>query len=126
VIWNRRFRTWYAEAAVVALVLSTTVVASGGGWVEWVGAGAVQLSWHHAQISDRMAEREAMRVRPAIECHRWSLRYFVGKEMLWVAYFTLHRTWSALAGCAIFLAYPMWRAAWRRRHPLSRDMESLQ
>lgn len=120
-------RTWQAELAVVATVLAGVVIASGGGGLEWIGAGAVTLSFAHAQVADRLAEAERERrayVRMegldelGVDCHRWATRYLLGKEALWLAYFALHRSWSALAGVGLFLAYPAWRRWWRRRRPL--------
>lgn len=111
-------RTWHIELAVAAAVLIVVALATGGA-LELLGAGAVLGSFAHAQVADRLAEREAARERPAVECHRWAARYLVGKELLWCAYFVLHGSWSALAGVGLFLAYPSWRRWWRRRHPLS-------
>lgn len=109
-------RTWHAEIAVVA-VLAAVAILTGGGGLELVGAAAVTLSFAHAQVADRLAEREAARERPSVECHRWAGRYLLGKEALWCGYFVAHRSWSALAGVALFLAYSPWRRWWRRRHP---------
>lgn len=111
-------RTWHLEIAVVAAVLVVVALATGGGAIELIGAGAVTLSFAHAQVADRLAEREASRARPSVECHRWATRYLVGKEALWLAYFVAHHSWSALAGVILFLAYSPWRHWWRARHPL--------
>jgi hypothetical protein len=111
-------RTWRLELGVVAAILVVVAIATGGGAIELIGAGAVTLSFAHAQVADRLAEREASRVRPSVECHRWATRYLVGKEALWLAYFVAHRSWSALAGVVLFLAYAPWRRWWRSRHPL--------
>lgn len=108
-------KTWQAELGVVAAVLVTVAIATGGGALELVGAGAVALSFAHAQVADRLAERDAARERPSVACHAWATRYLVGKETLWLAYFTAHRSWSALAGVVLFLAYTPWRRWWRRR-----------
>lgn len=124
-------KTWHLEQAVVAAVLVTVALASGGGALELVGAGAVLLSFGHASVADRLAEAERERRayvrfvdgdldKHAVACHRWAARYLVGKEALWLAYFVLHHSWSALAGCGLFLAYPLWRRWWRTRHPLGR------
>lgn len=120
-------RTWYVEMFVVAVVLSAVALLSGGGPLELLGAAAVLLSFGHAQVADRLAEREAERrayVRfdddaHGVACHAWATRYLVGKEALWLFYFVAHRSWSALAGVALFLAYPVWRRWWRARHPLN-------
>ena len=111
-------RTWHIEMAVVAAVLVAVASVSGGAF-ELVGAGAVLLSFAHAQVADRLAEREASRARPSVECHRWATRYLVGKESLWLVYFVLHQSWSALAGVGLFLVYAPWRRFWRARKPLA-------
>lgn len=121
-----RVHTWQVEMAVVAIVLLGVVLGTGGGLLELVGAGAVLLSFGHAQVADRLAEREAARSRlgrspGAVECHRWATRYLVGKESLWLVYFVLHHSWSALAGVALFLAYSPWRRWWRAQRPLTRS-----
>jgi hypothetical protein len=113
-------RTWQLELAAVALVLVAVALATGGGALELLGAGAVTLSFAHAQVSDRLAECEAARDRPAVACHRWATRYLIGKETLWLAYFVAHHSWSALAGVILFLAYSPWRRWWRARRPLNR------
>ena len=113
-------RTWKVELFVVAVVLSCVAVVSGKGLVEWVGSAAVLLSFAHAQVADRLAEREAFREKPTVECHRLATRYFVSKEILWCAYFLTHKSWSALVGVALFLAYPAWRKLWRARRPVVR------
>lgn len=124
-------KTWQAELLVVLMVLSLTVIYTGGAWVEWLGAAAVLAGFAHAQVSDRLAEgaklneaiaRQAEKWEWAaaearthnVHCWRWSLRYFVTKEALWLVYFVAHRSWSALAGVAVFLAYPVWRRWYRR------------
>lgn len=119
-------KTWQAELIVVAAVLGVVAGASGGGVAELLGAAAVLLSFGHAQVADRLAEREALRSsyvkhgdeHLTVECHRWATRYLVGKETLWLVYFVLHHSWSALAGVGLFLSYPVWRRWWRHRHPL--------
>lgn len=106
------------ELAAVVAVLSAVALLSGNELVEWIGTGAVALSFCHFQVADRLAEREAARSQAAVDCHRWQLRYVVGKEVLWVAYFILHQSWTALVGAGVFLLYPIWRVVWRRRFPV--------
>ena len=131
-------KTWHAEQAVAATILVAVTLATGGSWLELVGTAAVMLSLGHASVADRLAEAEHERRarqrvfdaavgfpmhdadRLAVTCHHWATRYLVGKEALWVVYFVVHHSWAALAGCAIFLAYPVWRRWWRSRHPLGR------
>lgn len=108
-------RTWHFEWLFVTAVLVAVNLATGKGGAEWIGALAVLLTFGHASISDRMAEKQASMTKPDVDCFRWSWRYFVGKEALWVMYFIAHHSYSALVGCAIFLAYPFWRT-WYRKH----------
>ncbi len=90
-------KTWHVEAVVVAVVLAAVV------------------------LSDRLAERKASRALPTVSYHKWIVRYFVMREAAWFAYFVTGRCWSALVGCALFLAYPAWRRWWRARHPLAAE-----
>lgn len=108
-------KTWMYEQAFVALVLATVVIVTRGGWIEWVGAIAVLLSFAHGSVADRLAEAEERRTVKHVECYRWARRYFLGKEMFWLIYFVAHRSWSALVGVGIFLAYPIWRQVYRRK-----------
>lgn len=114
-------RTWHIEIAIVAAVLTAVALVTGPGLIELVGAAAVTLSFAHTQVADRLAEREAARSSASVACHRWAARYLVGKEVLWLAYFVAHRSWSALAGVVLFLGYAPWRRWWRSRHPLTRN-----
>jgi hypothetical protein len=121
-------KTWMLEMALAALVLIAVVLDTHGGLPELVGALAVLLSFGHAQVADRLAEKEAQRVKENdeetyenlvrlsaswVECYRWATRYLISKEIVWVVYFVMHKSWSALAGCGLFLVYPIWRRWWR-------------
>lgn len=106
--------TWQIEAAFVFLVLLAVIIATGGRWVEYIGATAVFFSFMHAQVSDRMAEAQADMPVPSVECYRWSQRYFFIKEAMWLVYFVSLQAWSALVGVGVFLLYPVWRRYYRR------------
>jgi hypothetical protein len=108
------------ETIVVALILAATILVTHGRAIEWVGSAAVLCGFGHASVSERLAEQEAMRARPSVPCHRKLIHYFVAKEILWCVYFVALGAWSALAGVAVFLAYPVWRRWWRRRRSLER------
>lgn len=112
-------RTWMIEMSVVAGVLTAVALGSGGGLTELLGAAAVTLTFGHAQVAERLAERDAARERPSVRCHRWAMRYLVTKEALWLLYFVIHKSWAALAGVFLFLLYPIWRRFWRARKPLA-------
>ncbi len=106
-------KTWMAEIAVVWLVLIGVVWLTRGGLLEAVGALAVLAAFAHTQVTERMREKQAAKVKPDVHCYRWSLRYFMAKELLWCSYFVAHKSWSALVGVGVFLAYPIWRSWWR-------------
>jgi len=108
-------RTWHVEAAVVGLVLLVVAIISGGHPAEFIGAGAVLLAFMHCQIADRLHEQQAF--SPSVECREWMWRYWVAKEALFIAYFVLHESYAAIAGAALFAAYPFWRRWWRLTHP---------
>jgi hypothetical protein len=110
-------RTWHLELAFAAFVLAC-VAAATGGWLQWIAAAAVLGTFAHMQVGDRLQEREAAREQPTVECHALLARYLVAKEALWVAFFALSGSWTALAGVPLFLLYPFWRRWWRTRHPL--------
>ncbi len=112
-------KTWKIELTVVALVLGAVVALTRGGLIEAVGAFAVLLAFAHAQVAERMREKQAAKANPDVHCHRWSTRYFVAKELLWLSYFVAHRSWAALVGVGVFLLYPLWRKWWRARHPIA-------
>ena len=119
-------RTWQLELGVVSAALGATWQLSGGGWREAVGSCAVVAAFCHGQVADRLAEHAEMTERFAgqmtgdrlrwrlVDCWRWARRYYVAKEALWLVYFASLRAWAALVGVAVFLIYPLWRAAYRR------------
>jgi hypothetical protein len=109
-----RVKTWHFELAVVGITLAAVTYATGNCLADWVATLAVLLTFAHGQISDRLAEKEAARETPVVDCYPWVRRYYVGKELLWCAYFVLHRSWPALVGVGLFLLYPLWRRWWRR------------
>lgn len=110
-------KTWQAEMLVVAVALAG-VASWRGEWVEWLAAAAVLATFGHASVAERLREREAARPVVSVDCHRWLGRYYVAKELLWVAFFVATEAYAALVGCAVFLAYPAWRRWWRRRRPM--------
>lgn len=119
-------KTWKLEMLVVFVALVAVVWLKGGGWLELVGALAVLAAFGNAQVTFRMAEREGQKPKPDVHCHAWAGRYFLAKELLWIAYFVAHKSWAALVGAAVFLLYPIWRVWWRKRHPLKVEEPKLE
>ena len=111
-------KTWMYEAIVVWVVLAIVAYCSGNSITEWVGAIAVMAAFGHTQISDRLAERQKIKIDPDIPCYKHLLTYFFVKEAMWLAYFILHRSYAALVGVGLFLLYPAWRKFWRWYYPI--------
>lgn len=107
-------KTWQHEMCFVGCVLLAV-----NGFrntfhpLELLAALAVFLSFGHAQIADRLAEKESQRDKPEVDCYKKLSYYFVGKEICWLTYFLLSQSYSALAGVFIFMAYPFWRKFYR-------------
>ena len=115
-------KTWVYEFIIAAAALVLVALITHKGLVEWLGVLAVLVTFGHAQIADRLHEREAYRYsidkKVEVECY-WELNYyFYTKEILWFVYFCFLGAWSALVGVCIFLLYPLWRKYWRKKHPL--------
>lgn len=70
-----KLRTWYIEAAVVAAILLVVAYCSDRGYVEFIGAAAVLLTFMHVQIADRLAEAEGQRARLELDLRSLSQRY---------------------------------------------------
>lgn len=117
-----KLKTCHLEGLVVwsVLVGALFVFGKAEDWREWVAAVGVGLGFHHASVSSRLAEAEEARPVPSVECVRWLTRYFVGKELAWVTYFLATGAVSALVGCAVFIAHPIWRRWYRARYPRNR------
>lgn len=107
-------KTWKVEMIFVAgVLLLCNIIAGSPKGLELLAALAVLLSFGHAQIADRLAEKEEKRDIPEVDCYKKLWYYFVGKELCWLLFFLLSHAWSALAGVFIFLAYPFWRKLYR-------------
>lgn len=113
-------KTWHIETLVVAAVVGTVAVVSGGRPVDWLTALAVLISFGHASVADRLAEREIAKPQPDVECVGWLRRYWLAKEVCWAIVFVVSGLWPALIGAAVFAIHPFWRKAYRSRRPLGR------
>ena len=107
-------KTWKQEMLFVAgILLAVNGFRSDFHPLEILAAVAVFLSFGHAQIADRLAEKEGQKEKPEVDCYKKLWYYFIGKELFWLAYFLMNHSYSALAGVFIFLAYPAWRKFYR-------------
>jgi hypothetical protein len=103
------------EALFVAMILAVVAIISGGKVTDWTGAVAVLFTFLHGQISFDFQESQEQLEKPDVACYKWSGRYFVIKEFLWIATFSLLRAWPLLVGTVIFATYPYWRKWLRTR-----------
>lgn len=103
-------KTWHIEMFVIAIVLllvnafAKTLLS-----IELLASIAVLLSFGHTQISARLIEKEEARDLPDVSCYKKLWYYFMAKEFFWILYFLMNKSYSALVGCFVFLAYPIWR-----------------
>ena len=110
-------RTWYFETAFVAAVLVGITVLTATRPIDWLACAAVFLTFRHAQIADRMSEAQGAMPVPAVHCFRLATRYWILKELCWLAFFILQGSYAAVAGAVLFALYPAWRRFWRTVHP---------
>ena len=115
-------KTWQIEACIVFSILVLVNIFTGHEPKEWLGTFAVLFTFLHAQIAERLSEKEAAKLSPEVNCYHYATRYFLTKEVLWFFYFLLSGTYSALVGVCIFLVYPFWRKWYRGKKPMIRDM----
>ena len=108
-----KFRMWQKELILVGIILSITPFLHKSFW-EFLGALAVLFSFAHAQISFRYVEK--FKTDNKVDCWKWSQRYFILKEILWVIYFVKLGACSALIGCAVFLLHPIWRTFYLKHY----------
>lgn len=101
------------ESAVVGLVLTTVLFLKRFTLPELVCSAAVWVTFMHGQVADRMQEKQAVLSKPDVHCYKWSARYFLVKEFLWIGYFLLSHGYAALAGAGLFFLYPFWRKFYR-------------
>jgi hypothetical protein len=104
-----KLKTWHIETAVVYSILIGVNLYVDADLIGWVGAVAVALSFGTTSISARMTEAQEKLAEKTVHCYKWFNFYYVGKEITWVAYFVMLKSWSALVGCFVFGAYPVWR-----------------
>ena len=105
-------KTWMLEAWAVYMLLATTAWLTGSS--PWAMV-PVMLTFLHAQVSNRL--REGVEAGEPVVCSAWLDRYWVTKEVAWLALFASQGLWPAMVGCVAFSAYPMWRKVWRKYHP---------
>lgn len=107
-------KTWVWESIVVATMLLGIMFFNGFSKAEVICSFAVFFTFMHAQVADRMQEKQSKALKPDVECYKWSNRYFILKETLWISFFLIIGNYAALAGAIIFSLYPFWRMFYRK------------
>lgn len=111
-------KTWQIESIVVLIILSSSLLLKEIGYVDIICLFAIWITFLHAQVADRLQEKQSQKTEPDVDCFRWSNRYFIAKEVLWIIFFLLIRSYPALIGAIVFSLYPYWRKFYRKKYPL--------
>lgn len=111
-------KTWYIELIVVTIILSLVCYFGANNLINWITTLAIIFTFQHAQIGDRLQERQGIMDKPTVECY-WKLNYLFGiKEVLWIIAFVLMHNWAAIIGSVMFTLYPIWRKVYRKYKPM--------
>lgn len=107
-------RTWHYEVLIVSILLSLVTFFFANNWVNWVTTLAIVLTFQHAQIGDRLQERQEKLEIKTVECYHKLNKLFSAKELVWILAFLLMKNYSAIVGSVLFFVYPMWRKYYRK------------
>lgn len=95
-------KTWHIELFVVSVILCATTYFFSNNAINWITTVAIIFTFQHAQIGDRLAERQKILDKPSVECY-WKLRWYFGiKEVLWIVAFVLMHNYAAVVGSFVF------------------------
>lgn len=107
-------RTWVYEIIVIGLVLCTIDIVFANNLINWITTLAILFTFNHAQIGDRLQERQHKMDQPTVECYYKLNKLFTIKEILWIISFLLMHNYSAIVGSCLFALYPYWRKYYRK------------
>lgn len=99
-------KTWKIEAIVILSILLLSLLFKEVSIADILCLLGVWTTFMHGQVADRMQEKQALMIKPDVECYKWSNRYFFIKEGLWITFFLLIRSYPALIGSVVFFCYP--------------------
>jgi hypothetical protein len=111
-------KTWHYEVIFVGLVLCGVTIFFANNWINWITTAAVWVTFNHAQIADRLQERQGVMDKPTVECYHKLNKLFATKEVLWIVAFVLMKNYAAIIGSIMFALYPIWRKIYRKYKPL--------
>lgn len=107
-------KTWKIESFVVFIILLFSLLLKPIEAVDIICMFAVWVTFMHAQVADRMQEKQAKLIVPDVECYKWSNRYFLIKELLWICFFLVTKSYPALIGSVVFFMYPYYRKYYKK------------
>jgi uncharacterized membrane protein YfcA len=108
-----KVKTYHLEMLFVAVILSAVVIASGSGFIEWIGAIAVLLSFGYMTLNNRLHESQEQEDQGKL------YYYYMSKEIFWLMYFVILGAYSGIVGIFIFICYHPWRNYYRKYSKLS-------
>jgi hypothetical protein len=108
------FRIWMIESFIVMVILAITMTINSFSNSELICSIAVWITFMHAQVADRMQEKQAAMIKPDVHCYKWLTRYFLIKESLWICFFIMTKSYAALTGAVVFFIYPFWRKLYKK------------
>lgn len=108
-------KTWHYETFVMGIVLCVVDLFFANNPINWITTLAILLTFNHAQIADRLQERQSKMDIPTVECYHKLNKLFTAKEICWIIAFLLMRNYSAIVGSLLFAAYPYWRKYYRSK-----------
>lgn len=107
-------RTWHYEAIFIGLILSSVTYFAANNLINWVSTVAIFMTFMHAQIGDRLQERQGNMEVKTVACY-WKMSWYFGiKEILWIFAFILMENYAAIVGSFLFFLYPFWRKFYRK------------
>jgi hypothetical protein len=106
-------KTWHFEIVIVSIILALVTYWLKNDIVNWLTTLAIIFTFNHAQIGDRLQEKQANMDKPTVECYHKLHKVFVIKEILWITAFIYMGNYAATAGSILFIMYPAWRRWYR-------------
>jgi hypothetical protein len=109
-----KIKTWHKETLIVGIILFLTTLLFSNNLINWVTTLAILITFNHAQIGDRLQERQDILSSKTVECY-WKLnKLFALKEILWIVAFLMMDNYAAIVGSVLFFIYPFWRKFYRK------------
>lgn len=108
-------RTWHYEILFVGIVLACVAYLFANNWINWLTTAALLVTFNHAQIGDRLQERQKVMVIRTVECYHKLNKLFMAKEIMWIIAFAVMQNYAAIVGSVLFFLYPWWRKLYRKK-----------